>query len=278
MAQAEPQAEPQPRRSGRPRPQYRAVEVCRTQRITPHMQRVTVTGDELAGFSTQGVAGHIRILLPAPGQTEPVLPTWGPNGPEYPAGAARPTSRAYTPRRWDPATLELDIDFVLHGDNGPASAWAARAKVEDKLVVVAPRRAYQPDPDAHWYLIAGDESALPAIGTVIEVLPASARALVYVEVPDAAEQQQLLGPAPVQPVWIHRGDALPGSKLEAAIRTLSLPEGRGCVWIACESMAMRNIRRHLIEDRGMDRGIINTQGYWKYGMANHSDHDTGEDI
>ena len=268
---------PQARRV-RPRPQYRAVQIRRVQRVTPHMCRVTVCGNELAGFSTQGVAGHVRVLLPAPGQQAPVLPVWGGDGPVYPEGVPRPISRAYTPRRWDPQAGELDIDFVLHGDNGPASVWAQRAQPGDKLVVVAPRRAYHPDPQAEWHLLAGDESALPAIATILEVLPATAQAIVYVEVLDAAEEQIVQSPARVEWHWLHRGDAAPGSKLESAVRAAKLPEGNGRAWVACEALVMRNLRCHLLNDRGMERATINTQGYWKLGAANHPDHDTGEEI
>jgi NADPH-dependent ferric siderophore reductase len=268
---------PQARRV-RPRPQYRAVQIRRVRRVTPHMCRITVSGEELAGFSTEGVAGHVRVLLPVPGQEAPVLPTWGPNGPEYPEGVPRPTSRAYTPRRWDPQSLELDIDFVLHGDNGPASVWASRATPGDKLVVVAPRRAYQPDAQADWHLLAGDESALPAIATILEVLPATARALVYVVVKDAAEEQVLHSPAAVEWHWLHRGDAASGGKLESAVRAAKFPDGKGRAWVACEAVVMRNLRRHLLNERGMERAAINTQGYWKLGAENHPDHDTGEEI
>lgn len=267
-----------PARRVRPKPQYRAVSISRVKNITPHMRRITVTGPELAGFSTQGVAGHVRVLLPAPGQDTPALPVWGPDGPVYAEGVPRPTSRAYTPRRWDERALELDIDFVLHGDNGPASAWAARAKVGDKLVVVAPRRAFQPDPAADWHLIAGDESALPAIATILEVLPASTWAMVYVEVSDPLEEQPLPSAARVEIHWLYRRDGAPGSKLEPAVRAVTFPKGEGRAWVACEAGVMRNIRRHLINDRAMDRAAINTQGYWKAGAANHPDHDTGEDI
>lgn len=276
MSQALPQNTP-PRRV-RPKPEYRAVEVRRVVRVTPHMARVTVWGPALEGFSTQGVAGHLRVFLPAAGQAMPTLPTWGPNGPEYPEGAIRPTSRAYTPRRWDPATLELDIDFVLHGDNGPASAWASRVKSGDKLVVVAPRRAYQPDAAADWFLIVADESALPGAATVLEVLPAGKRAMVFVEVADAAEEQPLASAAQVEMHWVHRGTSAPGEKLEAALRAATLPAGDGRAWVACEAMAMRRLRRHLLEERGMARPAINTQGYWKHGAANHPDHDMGEDV
>jgi NADPH-dependent ferric siderophore reductase len=267
-----------PVRRGRPKPQYRAVEIKRVNDITPHMRRITVTGEELAGFSTQGVAGHVRVLLPAPGQDSPALPVWGPEGPVYPEGVPRPTSRAYTPRRWDPETLELDIDFVLHGDNGPASAWAARAKPGDKLVVVAPRRAFQPDASADWHLIVGDESALPAIATILEVLPASTWAIVYVEVSDAAEEQPLPSAARTEVHWVHRRGTAPGEKLERAVRAVSFPQGSGRAWVAGEAQVMRNLRKHLLVDRGMDRAALNTQGYWKLGTANHPDHDTGDDV
>ena len=268
---------PQARRA-RPRPQYRAVQIRRVQRITPNMCRITVCGEELAGFSTEGVAGHLRVLLPAPGQETPALPTWGAEGPVYPEGVPRPTSRAYTPRRWDPQSGELDIDFVLHGDNGPASAWASRAQPGDRLAVVAPRRAYHPDPQADWHLLAGDEAALPGIATILDVLPAASRALVFVEVPDAAEEQTLQSPAQVELHWLHRGGCAPGEKLESAVRAAKLPEGNGRAWVACEAGVMRNLRRHLLNERGMSRPAISTQGYWKVGAANHPDHDTGEDI
>ncbi|MFM9967634.1 MAG: siderophore-interacting protein [Burkholderiales bacterium] len=268
---------PAPRRV-RPRPQYRAVEVKNAVLITPQMRRITVSGAALAGFSTQGVAGHVRVLLPAPGQEAPVPPEWGPEGPVYQEGVPRPTSRAYTPRRWSEAEQELDIDFVLHGDNGPASAWAARAKPGDKLVVVAPRRAYQPDPTAAWHLIAGDESALPAIATILEVLPATTWAIVYIEIDNPKEEQPLRSAARLQIHWVHRRGAVPGVKLEAAVRQVSFPMGKGCAWVACEAMVMRNIRKYLLSERGMERAAINTQGYWKLGAANHPDHDTGEDV
>ncbi len=266
-----------PARRVRPKPQYRAVQVSRVNLITPRMARITVTGDELAGFSTQGVAGHVRVLLPAPGQDKPVLPVWGPNGAEYAEGVPRPISRAYTPRRWDPQAQELDIDFVLHGDNGPASAWAARVRPGDSLVVVAPRRAYQADAGADWYLIAADASALPAAATILEVLPASTRALVFIEVEDAGEQLALQSAATMDLTWLHRGDSAPGSKLEAALRALQWPQGNGRAWVACEAMCMRRLRQHLLQERGMERSAVNTQGYWKLGAANHPDHDTGED-
>jgi len=263
----------------RPRPQVRRVEVKRVERITPRLVRVTAAGDEMAGFATRGPAEHIRVFFPAPGQDAPVLPTWGPGGPAYPEGQQRPTSRVYTPRRWDADTLELDIDFVLHGE-GPGSVWAERARPGAKLAISGPGGAYQIDPGADWYLIGGDESALPAIATILQALPPSTPARVYVEVAEAAEEQKLESAAPSDVTWLHRGslDGVPGQLLEAAVRDADWPAGSGRVWVGCEALVMRNIRRHLFHERGMDRGAIHTHGYWKQGVANHPDHDLGQDV
>jgi NADPH-dependent ferric siderophore reductase len=246
------------------------------------MVRITVRGEDLAAFVTRGPAEHLRVLLPAAGEDEPALPEWGPAGPVYPEGRARPSSRAYTPRRWNAAARELDIEFFLHGE-GPASAWAAGVQPGDRLAVTDGRGAWQPDAGCAWHLIAGDEAALPAIATVLETLPAGARAHVLAEIGDPADEQAFVTRADARITWVNRERAgkagsIPGSALEAAMKAMPWPEGRGCAFIACEAVAMRNLRRHLLNDRGMERGSLHTQGYWKYGAANHPDHDRGEDV
>ena len=263
----------------RQRPKPRLVQVRDISYLTPHMVRIRVGGDELSEFPTTGPAEHIKVFLPAPGQDRPVLPVQGPDGPEYPPDQDRPTIRTYTPRRYHPDTLELDIDFLLHGD-GPASNWATRARVGDVIGVAGPRGAYQPDPAADWVLLAGDDTALPAIGTILEALPPSARAKVLVEVRDAAEEQPLESAARVDVRWLHRGEAdgSAGRLLEDAVRREDLPDGDGRVWVACEAQVMRSIKRHLVDDRGLDRSALVTRGYWRYGEANHPDHDMGEDV
>jgi NADPH-dependent ferric siderophore reductase len=239
--------------------------------------RITLTGADLEGFATDGPASHVKLVFPAPGQERPALPVAGPDGLVWPAGQPRPLMRTYTPRRHDPIRGELDIDFVLHDNAGPASAWAARARAGDTVVVVGPRGRYLPDPATAWHLIVGDETALPAIATVLEVLPASVPALVVVEVADAEEQLPLDSKADLRVTWLYRGDALAGSALELAVSATELPAGDGQVFVATEAGAMRRIRRHLITDRAIDRERLYTRGYWMYGEADHPDHDTGED-
>ncbi|MGH2583501.1 MAG: siderophore-interacting protein [Dehalococcoidia bacterium] len=262
----------------RPRPTYRTVQVKHVDRVTPHALRVTFTGDELEGFATRGPAEHIRLFFPFPGEERPVMPVWGPNGPEMPPGQQRPVSRVYTPRRWNPTPRELEVEFVLHGD-GPGSTWAEQAAPGATVVVAGPGGPYQIHPESRSFLIAGDHAALPAIVTILDVLPAAARADVYVEVEGAAEEQALASRAQVDVTWLHGAGAdPPGRRLEAAIRSAPLPEGSGRIFVACEATIMRDIRRHLLYERGLERGAVYTHGYWKQGEVNHPDHDLGDDI
>ena len=246
-------------------------------RLTPHLVRITLTGDELDGFATDGPASHVKLVFPAPGQERVALPVAGPDGLVWPPGQPRPLLRTYTPRRFDPVRGELDIDFVLHDRGGPASAWAARARPGDTVVVAGPRGRYQPDPAADWHLIAGDETALPAIATVLEALPAGVPAVVLLEVVNAEEQLPLESKADLRTTWLYRGDARAGSALELAVQAAELPPGEGRVFLAAEANAIRRIRRHLIGERGIDKECLYTRGYWMYGEADHPDHDTGED-
>jgi NADPH-dependent ferric siderophore reductase len=254
------------------------VQVRRVERLTPGMVRITVAGDALEESPIKGPCGHMRVFPPAPGKHAPVLPVQGANGPEWPAGESRPPSRAYTPRRWNAATRELDIDFVVHGE-GLGGSWAARAAVGDMALVGGHSGPYHPDPAADWFLLAGDESALPAIATILEALPETARAEVFVEVRDAAEEQPLPSPARVNVTWLHRGPDLraTGQRLTEAVEAASLPAGEGRYWVACEAQAMRAIRRHLLQERGAAPKALYTRGYWQLGESNHPDHDTGED-
>jgi NADPH-dependent ferric siderophore reductase len=268
-------------RRNRPRPVFRTVYVRRVDRVTPGLARVTLAGPELEGFTIGGPAGHIRMYFPAPGSDRLVPPAWGPDGPVRGEGQERPIARVYTPRCWDPSAGELDVDIVLHGaGTGPGVSWAQQAKPGDIIGVTGPAGAYRMDPDADEYLIAGDHAGLPAVATILEALPASARAQVYVEVEDASEELELESQADVQVSWLHNGNGqdVPGHLLEAVFRETDLADYRGRVFVACEASIMRTIRSHLLYAHGLDRGAIHTHGYWKAGTANHPDHDLGQEV
>lgn len=133
------------------------------------------------------------------------------------------------------------------------------------------------DESADWYLLAADASALPGLGTIVEALPANKEARAFVEVKDERECQALASCADLDVTWLYHGNGPAGPGLEAAIRSVELPQGSGRVWVGCEAGVMRSIRRHLLDERGFDRSYIHTHGYWKAGVANHPDHDVGQD-
>jgi NADPH-dependent ferric siderophore reductase len=264
----------------RVRAKPRLAEVARVEPLTPHMVRIVFAGKELEGFTTKGPAEHLKVNFPTPGESKLVLPEWGPEGPILLEGQQRPLNRTYTPRRWDVEAGELTVDFLLHGE-GPGSTWAQQAQPGHVVAVSnQPGGAYKVDGEADWYLIGGDEAALPGVGTILEALPASCFAHVFVEVADAAEELKLESPARFTVTWLHHGGAIGrvGRKLEQAVRQFRFPEGYGRIWIGCEAGVMRDIRRYLLNERGMDRAHAHTQGYWKYGAVNHPDNDRGQDV
>lgn len=253
----------------------RLLEVRRVTRITPHVARITLGGKELEGFHSEGADDHVKLLFPNEGELKPTLPTMTPRGIVFPEGASRPSTRDYTPRRYDAAAGELDIDFVLHG-TGPGSSWAERARVGDFLGVAGPRGSLIVANDFDWYLLAGDQSGLPAIARRLEELPEGARAIVFVEVPDATEHQRFDTRANVTLTWLHRNGAEPGTTdlLEKAIRGMTFPPGDGFAWAAGESSAMHAIREHLVNERGMHKSWVRVIGYWKRDIPDHEeDHD-----
>ncbi len=240
----------------------RLLQVRRSARVTPGMVRVTLAGDELVGFPGHGPDRRIKMFFPAPGQERPAVPRASTGGPVWPAGEARPAIRTYTVRRFDADAGELDVDFVLHAGHGPAAAWAASAGPGAWVGVSEPGGHYAPDAAADFHVVIGDETALPALATVLDAVGAGAPAaprLVFVEVADAAEEQDLAGTV----TWVHRGDEPAGEPLARTVRAAAFPAGRGQAWLSGESACVRELRRHLLDERGLDRRLVYATGYWR---------------
>lgn len=257
-------------------PRLRLLQVHEVRRLTPRMARITLGSDELAGFVSSAHDDHVKLFFPQPGQDAPVLLPSGAGGRVFPEGVPRPTARDYTPRRYDAAANTLTIDFVLHGD-GPATSWAAQARPGQSLGVGGPRGSFIVPDGFDWYLLAGDEAALPAIGRRLEELPAAARAFVVVEVEDAAERQSFDSRARVEALWVHRDGGAPGtaSRLMAAVADLTLPAGEGYAWVAAEAAVAKTIRRHLVDERGLRKEQVKAAAYWKRGAS--AVHETYDD-
>ena len=243
--------------------------------IAPRLVSVLVRGDDLGAFADAVPTSHLKVFLPPPGQDEPLLPEFLPEGQTIPDDA-RPSVRTYTPRRFDAATRTLEIQFVLHGA-GPASEWAERVSVGDKLAVAGPGGRFVMDAAAERWWIAGDESAIPAVATLLEALPASAAAEVHIEVADADDEVEFASQAKTEISWHHRRtpDAF-GAELDEAARGAAIAEGTK-VWVACEAAAMRAIRRYFLAERRIPASALTTRGYWRLGEENHPDHDYGDD-
>lgn len=239
----------------------RLLQVRRSERVTPRMIRVTLGGDELAGFGGDGPDRRIKMFFPVPGQDRPAVPRATSGGPLWPPGEARPAIRTYTVRRFDAEAGELDVDFVLHAGRGPGAAWARDARPGSWVGVSEPGGRYVPDPDADFHVVIGDETALPAVATVLDALPPGVPALVLLEIADADEEQELPGSADV--TWVHRGGREPGVPLAEAVRAATFPDGRGQAWLSGESACVRDLRRHLLDERGLDRRAVYATGYWR---------------
>ena len=256
----------------RHQPTWRLLEVRDVEQLTPHMVRVVLHGDDWSGFDSAGADDHVKLTFAANGDGEPPLPNPDPAGQRYPDGVAAPAMRDYTPRRFDAERGELTVDFVVHGE-GPASGWAALESPGAVLGQGGPRGSLVVSTDFDWYLLAGDETALPSIGRRLEELPASARAIVIVEVADASEEIALDTRAALDLRWLHRDGAQAGTTdlLERAIRALDLPGGEGFAWVAAEADVVRPLRAHLREERGLPKPWTRITGYWRRGTADHHD-------
>lgn len=233
----------------------RRLEVLRVVDITLRMRRITLGGEQLAGFISLGSDDHIKLLFAQNAAELAALesPTFSVKG-EGP----QPAMRDYTPRRIDLSRGELDIDFVLHGD-GPASTWAEQAKPGQHLHIAGPRGSMIVPDIFDSYLLVGDETAIPAIARRLEELPAGRKALVVIEIADEHEKQALDSAADVQVTWVVRGQ----DELLGTVRDLQVPEGSLYAWVATETKLSRQVRRVLLDEHKLNDEFVKAVGYWR---------------
>lgn len=236
--------------------------------LTPRMRRVTLTGP-LEGFTSPGPGDHVKVFLPDPVSGVLNAPRIVDGRLERPAGEV--VARDYTPLV-TPAG-ELELDFVIHGDHGPASAWASRVVAGAELVVAGPRGSKLPPEGADWYVLGGDETALPAIARWLRILPDDADVTVLAEVQDADDEAYLgeLG-SPHAITYLHRGGAEPGTTTLLADATRALGPLDAFCWFAGEATSLIPVRRYLRRELGLDQTAVDCSGYWKRGAAEHDHH------
>ncbi|QKW35034.1 siderophore-interacting protein [Actinomadura sp. NAK00032] len=246
------------------------VHVLRSERLGPSMARITFGGTSLDGFATGGRDQRFKVFLPHPHQDAPVMPdnsdgaTWF-NDWRALDPAERGIMRSYTVREYRPG--ELDVDFALHmdGASGPAGRWAAKAAPGDRVTILGPTGPdnggfdFRPPPGAP-VVIAGDLTALPAVAGNLAWLPAGTPAQVWVDVPHPEDRQEMPTAADAEVTWVS-----PGGLLDA-VRDAKIPDG-AYAWIAGESAVVKALRRHLVNERGMDRRAVTFTGYWRRGAT-----------
>ncbi|MFD9222741.1 siderophore-interacting protein [Streptomyces sp. NPDC060064] len=242
------------------------AQVMRVERITPHMVRVVLGGEGLAGFAIDEFTDHyIKLLFAPDGVTYPEPFDIDRIREEFPR-EQWPANRTYTVRSWDPSQRELTVDFVVHGDEGLAGPWAARARVGETVRFLGPGGGYAPAATADWHLLVGDESALPAIAASLEAMPAGARVHAFVEVDGPEDEQKVDTPEGVEINWLHRGARPAGEALVAAVTALEFPAGDVCAFVHGEAAFVRELRRHLRLDRQIPREHLSISGYWRLGQ------------
>lgn len=241
------------------------VTVARTQRLTPHLVRITLASEELREFRDDGPDQRFKLLLPRPGQQRPVLPdreNWYDSWQGMPVNV-RPVLRTYTVRSARPDRGEIDVDFVLHDLAGPASSWAAAATPGDQVAVYGAWAEYAAPPAADRQLVAGDHTALPAISAICERMTSDVLADVLIEVAGPSEHLDMATPPGVSIRWLDAEPGHPGTALHAAITALPAEAAFGYAWVAAERDTVGRIRRHLIADRGLAPQQIMFMGYWR---------------
>jgi NADPH-dependent ferric siderophore reductase len=295
-----------------------AVRVAVVTRLTPTFVRITFAGPELDRFAANGDDQRINLVLPGP-NGEPLTPPAASAGDDgwYSYWLSLPDQernplRTYTVRQARPQLGEVDVDFVLHGDTGPASRWAATVAVGDAVQLVGPNArhagstratGWNPPPGSPTLLIVADETALPAVASILEGLPATARGTVLIEVPLAGDALPLAAPAGVRVEWLAR-DVHPGAEVDRAGRHGRLLSARvrevaGVLlagphpaavderlddedelwdvpepgdqpeaapiyaWLAGEAGCIAGLRRHLVKELGLDRRSVAFMGYWR---------------
>ena len=215
--------------------------------LTPHMVRLTLAGPELAAGAAPPVEhtdAYVKLVL---GELED----------------GRPLLRTYTVRAVRDG--EWDIDFVVHGDEGVAGPWAARAQPGEAVAFLGPGGLYAPDPQAPWHLLVGDDAALPAIAAALESLPAGAVAHAFVEVPGPDDEHVIDSRAQVRLTWVHRGSDDLADVVRRAHAAGELPAGAPHTFLHGEAGCVRDLRRWARSELGVPRELLSASGYWRRG-------------
>lgn len=222
------------------------LQVLRSEPITPHMRRITLGGKALESFPADQESAYLKLIFPRQGRD--------------------PLMRTYTIRAQRPG--EMDIDFALHDHGGPASTWAEKARPGDRINVAGPGAKKRINPQADWFFLAGDMTALPAISVNLKELPENAKGYAVIEVISEEDIQSLPHPQGIELHWQVNPTPDPsGQSLLNRVKALPWLSGEAAVWAACEFSSMRALRQYFKQERKVAKTHLYISSYWKIGAT-----------
>lgn len=242
--------------------ELRTLTVVSSSTMTPHMQRIVLTGEELETFPRDSESGYIKFLFSQQGHVVSSKSQLAELAPD------KPLMRTYTVRKFEPEEKRLTVDFVLHkGSEGPASRWAQIARPGDEVVIVGPGPVKLADTSADWFLLAGDMTALPAISCNLEQLPSDAKGYAVIEISSNEDVQPLSVPQGIDIQWVIAGSHSDQEKLLNTVFDLEWLSGQPYVWCACEFASMKALRKYFKVTREIDKRSLYISSYWKRGNS-----------
>lgn len=242
---------------------YYRAEVRAVEALTPTMIRIVFGGEDLRRFASSGDPDErLVVVLPRPGERHTPDPVRQADGTlDYPADD-EPEIRSYTVRRFDPEAPEMVIDFVRHV-GGAAAAWAIQARVGDVVYLSPAKGWYSPPADATWQLLLADLTGLPALGRILDELPADMRAITVAEVATDADRQRFTSAAEVSSQWLVAGNGHGPSRLLEVLKLIEFPAGPGYIWFAGEASESRAVRKYVRRELGWTTDRFTIIGYWR---------------
>lgn len=242
---------------------YYRAQVRTVVALTPTMIRIVFGGEDLRRFVSSGDPDErLVVVLPRPGKRHAPDPVRQADGTlDYPADD-EPEIRSYTVRRFDPAAPELVIDFVRHA-GGAAATWAIQAQAGDVVYLSPAKGWYSPPADTSWQLLLADLTGLPALGRILEELPAGMRAITVAEVATEADRQHIESAAEVSYQWLVAGNGHAPSRLFEVLKQIEFPAGPGYIWFAGEAADSRTVRKHVRRELGWATDRFTIIGYWR---------------
>jgi NADPH-dependent ferric siderophore reductase len=239
--------------------------------VSLELRRITFYGSGLKNYPSSCTAAHLKIFLPRADQLKPTLPERGEKGPVWPEDAVKPAVRTYTVRSIRPELHEIDIEFVLHGDSGPASRFAAQAKAGQYIGISFPGGPSPLDQFQHNYLV-GDNTALPAIAAILEAMPKQSQGDVYILLNNANAQIELVKPDNIKLHWFIGEHEQQTQHLIASFKSTPLELDNSYFWLAGENDLVIELRNYLRREKDVAKERLYAVPYWRRGSAEEQYH------